>query len=405
MNRGSGGVVGLRAQDASRSVRVRKPTAKALAVQQMVEDIEEQETGANDEISSKEGKQIVQILTEQIKSVLEELKASKEEIKASREEAKASRQEVKELRSWIETNSAAWTSPQPSTNSGSTPSSWPSLQVPRSGLPSQKSISPHSSASNQGPAIVASVGIDLTKVDCRKEEPSMLKKRFNNAFTETVAINRIKCTGILKSPGEAHKAKLLFKTQSDADLVRANEDWLKAHFRGARLQGEQWYPIKVDRVNRYAINDGNSWNIRQSAAKEIGEENRVEIARMRWLSGPSDKHFGSLVVYLTKQKDAGVLLENQLMDFKGEAAFTSVFQRRQVPSRCFKCQKYGHQEFRCKDETVCAKCATTGHTEKDCISPETKCAACKGPHKASDRGCKVYRDLLNKMNPNNGQSS
>ena len=125
----------------------------------------------------------------------------------------------------------------------------------------------------------------------------------------------------------------------------------------------------------------------------------MSIAKMRWLSKPSDKIFGSLAVYMLKKEEADALLDRQVMDFKGEAGFTRQYERRLVPTRCFKCHQYGHQEFRCPNQTKCEKCAQEGHVEKECSNAVTKCAACKGPHKASDRGCKVYKDLLSRMNP------
>ena len=277
--------------------------------------------------------------------------------------------------------------------------SQPSTRMtPSSGLPSQPSVSPDSSASLQRPKQLASITMDMSKVTGNTDKADEMKARINQAFSQAESTKGIKCTGVLRTPGE-HKIKILLKTDEDAARLRADDSWMATNFRGARVLGEQWYPIKVDRVNKLNIKLGPRLEIPDEVVKQIGQENNVSITKMRWLSKPSDKTFGSAVVYLLKKEEAEALLDRQVMDFKGEAGFTRQYERRLVPTRCFKCHQYGHQEFRCSNQIKCGNCAQEGHGEKECSSTATKCAACKGPHKASDRGCKVYKDLWSRMNP------
>lgn len=289
-------------------------------------------------------------------------------------------------------------------NASATPSwadvaSQPSTRMtPSSGVPTQPSVSPDSSASLQRPKQLASITMDMSKVTGNTDKADEMKARINQAFSQAESTKSIKCTGVLRTPGE-HKIKILLKTDEDAARLRADDSWMATNFRGARVLGEQWYPIKVDRVNKLNIKLGPRLEIPDEVVKQIGQENNVSITKMRWLSKPSDKIFGSAVVYLLKKEEAEALLDRQVMDFKGEAGFTRQYERRLVPTRCFKCHQYGHQEFRCSNQIKCGNCAQEGHGEKECSSTATKCAACKGPHKASDRGCKVYKDLWSRMNP------
>jgi hypothetical protein len=273
-----------------------------------------------------------------------------------------------------------------------------SRATPSSGLPTQPSVSPNSSASQRGEKQMASVILDLTRVSFDISDANSLKARANKAFNEEGTTKEIRCLGILRTPGE-QKIKILLKNVEEADCLRTNDNWLHKYFPGARLQGEQWYPIKVDRVNKLSLSSDANSIISETKINEIGEENNVKINKVRWLSRPSDKQFGSVVVYLAKKEDAEMLLERQIMDFKGDSGFTRVYERRSVPTRCYRCHKYGHQEFRCPNEVVCGKCAESGHNEGSCTSANVKCISCKGPHRASDRGCKVYLDLLKRMNP------
>ena len=62
------------------------------------------------------------------------------------------------------------------------------------------------------------------------------------------------------------------------------------------------------------------------------------------------------------------------------------------PLRCFKCQKYGHHEDRCRNESVCSKCAETApqHQENNC--PNTnKCANCGADHISNSKDCVSWK--------------
>lgn len=56
--------------------------------------------------------------------------------------------------------------------------------------------------------------------------------------------------------------------------------------------------------------------------------------------------------------------------------------------QCFKCQQFGHVQFRCTAEPKCLKCAGS-HRTFECkrTGNSRKCANCAGPHAASDMTC------------------
>ena len=61
------------------------------------------------------------------------------------------------------------------------------------------------------------------------------------------------------------------------------------------------------------------------------------------------------------------------------------------PMRCFKCQRYGHTESRCKQELTCGKCGQMGHAFNDCAE-EAKCVHCAGNHPAGFKGCPRWKE-------------
>lgn len=61
------------------------------------------------------------------------------------------------------------------------------------------------------------------------------------------------------------------------------------------------------------------------------------------------------------------------------------------PTRCHRCQKYGHAEAVCHlPSTVCARCSSAGHSADDCTATELSCPACNGPHAATDPECPAW---------------
>lgn len=60
------------------------------------------------------------------------------------------------------------------------------------------------------------------------------------------------------------------------------------------------------------------------------------------------------------------------------------------PTRCYKCQRYGHGADNCHSKLRCAKCAGE-HKYEDCVSNETQhCKQCKKTHSLAYKGCQTY---------------
>lgn len=284
----------------------------------------------------------------------------------------------------------------PPTSSPTPPGSRPSL--------SSGTMNPHSSASQASQASILSptaIILDLSRTKDRTADFPQLKEKINGALDKHEATKGVRCTGLQRRAGGEDRVKISFQSEEAARKARQHDQWLKEpRFSDARMLGEQWHPIKVDRVNRSVISPDGSTDITKEAVEAIAQENGVKIQRIRWLSKPSPKTYGSVVVWLAEHQDAEMLLTQGRMDFGGEMAYTKEYIRRQGPTRCFKCHQYGHVEAKCTvSKVVCGKCAQEGHGAQECTSSRTRCAACQGPHAASDRACPRYLELLRRFNP------
>jgi hypothetical protein len=59
------------------------------------------------------------------------------------------------------------------------------------------------------------------------------------------------------------------------------------------------------------------------------------------------------------------------------------------PLRCFKCQRFGHHQDKCRRKSVCSNCGSDEHLE-NCPN-EPKCVNCQGPHAANHQNCTTWK--------------
>lgn len=243
------------------------------------------------------------------------------------------------------------------------------------------------------PAHLPGIGLDLSRVtipEIKEGNAGTVRRRVNEALKE----KDITCLGV-NSKGSG-RYRLLFHSK-DVDNVRRDEAWLRTHFDRGTIYGEQWYPMRVDRVHHEVAVD-------EMGCTLFGQMNGIKVHKMRWLGNVSvDKEYRSIVVYLDRREDVDQLLAKMTVTMaNGECAYTRPFVIGRQPARCYRCHLYGHLHYRCRAPApVCGQCALPGHSASTCTSASFKCAPCggKGAHKATDPGCPVYRRELAKLRP------
>jgi hypothetical protein len=268
------------------------------------------------------------------------------------------------------------------------------------------SINPSSSASQQSTATSPHVVIDCSTAERHSaivnEKPGAVRRRIDEALKDHEATREIKCHGISRNARDSNKYKVFFKDEKAVQTVRQNDGWLMGYFRGARLQAEQWHPIRVDSVYKGAVlKDMAGIEVKEEAKQMVAEENEVQVHKIQWLSKPdSRKIHGSMVLYLARRQDAEKLLQDGRVEVDGETAFARPYERRTGPLRCFKCHQFNHMAAQCPSpRPVCSRCADTGHTHRECTSDRVKCATCGGLHSTFDPSCRVYKVACEKHHP------
>ncbi|KAL9561263.1 hypothetical protein ACKAV7_014618 [Fusarium commune] len=182
---------------------------------------------------------------------------------------------------------------------------------------------------------------------------------------------RWRCAAVIRGARNANIIKVICRDEAELHMVR--EAALGADMPRAKILRERLYPVKINGANRSAVLDSNG-NLLPGVTEALGQENEVTIAKMNWLSDKGNgKVYGSMVVYVTMERDARRLLEHKYFHLGGESARTSVFEPRAEVVQCYNCWGLGHKAFVCKEAQRCGRCAERGHYHRQCEAAEPIC--------------------------------
>ncbi|EEY24035.1 conserved hypothetical protein [Verticillium alfalfae VaMs.102] len=229
--------------------------------------------------------------------------------------------------------------------------------------------------------------IDLSRIENEQDEqltPGAVRILTEDKVRAEQGQDNWRCLAVTKDSKKS-RIRIACRNEEELKLVkRVVESKLP---REARMLRDDLYRVKVNYVKRTVVLDEKD-KIRIDIAKQIGQENNVQIAKISWLSinGPP-KEYGSMAVYLTKASDAEKLLTDRFMYAGGESGRTEVWEHRVRPDQCYNCQQVGtgHRAYQCSRPQVCGGCAREGHHHSTCDEAILKCVPCGGPYASFSR--------------------
>ncbi|GAB7332945.1 hypothetical protein MBLNU13_g04651t2 [Cladosporium sp. NU13] len=74
-----------------------------------------------------------------------------------------------------------------------------------------------------------------------------------NKVTETLTIKSLR-------PGPGDRIDVVFANKDETSRTKQHTPWLTSSLAGARVKGEQWYPVKSDSVVKHSVLDRDSWS-------------------------------------------------------------------------------------------------------------------------------------------------
>jgi hypothetical protein len=179
-----------------------------------------------------------------------------------------------------------------------------------------------------------------------------------------------------------------FKEQTSAEAARNNTEWLNELGNNTKLVKPRFGVV----VHRTPTEDFDLENANAQAIEKITAENELaeqgfQIEEVAWLKR-KDKmlgKFASLGIWFDSAEGAEYILNNGLL--VGQRYIGSVERREIKKKRCFRCQRFGHLAWSCKQTPRCGHCA--GQHERQRCPPgiRARCLDCSGEHPTGDRQC------------------
>jgi hypothetical protein len=179
-----------------------------------------------------------------------------------------------------------------------------------------------------------------------------------------------------------------FKDTESAELARNNTEWLNELGNNSKLVKPRFGIV----VHRTPTENFDLENANAQAIERIMEENDLtrqgfQIQEVAWLKS-KDKilgKFASLGIWFDSAEGAEHILNKGLL--VGQRYIGSVERREIKKKRCFRCQRFGHLAWSCKETPRCGQCA--GQHERQRCPPgiRPRCLDCRGEHPTGDRQC------------------
>jgi hypothetical protein len=179
-----------------------------------------------------------------------------------------------------------------------------------------------------------------------------------------------------------------FKDPESADAARNNTEWLNELGNNTKLVKPRFGVV----VHRTPTEDFDLENANAQAVQKIMEENDLaergfQIEELAWLKR-KDKvlgKFASLGIWFDSAEGAEYILDNGLL--VGQRQIGSVERREIKKKRCFRCQRFGHLAWSCKETPRCGHCAGQHERQRCPVGVRARCLDCSGEHPTGDRQC------------------
>jgi hypothetical protein len=179
-----------------------------------------------------------------------------------------------------------------------------------------------------------------------------------------------------------------FKNVESAEMARNNTEWLHKLGNNTKLVKPRFGVV----VHRTPTEEFDLEADATQAAEKIIEDNDLaehgfHIEELAWMKA-KDKalgKFASLGIWFDSAEGAEHMLSS---GFLVNQHYIPHVERREIKKkRCFRCQRFGHLAWTCKETPRCGHCAGQHERERCPPGVRARCLDCTGEHPTGDRQC------------------
>ncbi|CRL28128.1 Zinc finger, CCHC-type [Penicillium camemberti] len=168
-----------------------------------------------------------------------------------------------------------------------------------------------------------------------------------------------------------------FKDPGSADIARNNTEWLNELGNNTKLIKPRFGIV----VHRTPTENFDLENTNSQAIQTIIEENDL-----------AEQDFQIEDIWFDSTEGAEYILNNSLLV---RQRYIGSIERREIKKkRCFRCQRFGHLAWSCKETPRCGHC--TGQHERQRYPPgiRARCLDCSGKHPTVETDATRFRSLI-----------
>ena len=148
--------------------------------------------------------------------------------------------------------------------------------------------------------------------------------------------------------------------------LKSNQEWTKEIFEEVDLKRQMNVVIVHDIRIKSILNQDEKWEkktIKTLKRMNVIFHSNLKIERLRWISKERHKkNFSSMMLKLTNVDMTNKLIHHDILH-EYTSKVVKYYESMSRIHQCFKCQKYDHRTYECKNKQICEYCAKKHRTE------------------------------------------
>ena len=179
---------------------------------------------------------------------------------------------------------------------------------------------------------------------------------------------------------------LKINNEKSRKALKSNEEWTKEICEKTNLKRQMNVVIVHDIRVKNILNQNEKWEKKTiKALKKMNAtfHSNLKIENIRWISKKNHKkNFSSMMLKLANLDMINKLIHHDILH-EYTSKIVKYYESMSRIQQCFKCQKYDHKTYECRNKQTCEYCAKKHRIEHCDVKKQTnrhRCDACQENH-------------------------